>query len=56
MVAELRRLFDQSGVKGELEIQPGVHHGFAFPERPVYDMPAAERHWERLLALYGRAL
>ena len=56
MVAELKRLFDQSGVKGELEIQPGVHHGFAFPGRSVYDKPAAERHWERLFALYRRNL
>ena len=56
MVAELKRLFDQSGVKGELEVQPGVHHGFAFPERSVYDRPAAERHWERLFALYRRNL
>lgn len=56
MVAELKRLFDASGVKGELEIQPGVHHGFAFPQRPVYDRAAAERHWERLYALYGRNL
>jgi carboxymethylenebutenolidase len=56
MVAELKRLFDRSGVKGELEIQPGVHHGFAFPQRRVYDKPAAERHWERLFALYRRTL
>lgn len=56
MVAELKRLFDQSGVKGELEIQPGAHHGFAFPERSFYDKPAAERHWERLFALYRRNL
>jgi len=28
-----------------------THHGFAFPKRPVYDRDAAERHWERLLAL-----
>lgn len=56
MVAELKRLFDKSGVKGELEVHPGVHHGFAFPERKVYDRPAAERHWERLYALYQRNL
>jgi carboxymethylenebutenolidase len=56
MVRELKRLFDQSGVAGELEIQPGVHHGFAFPQRKVYDKPAAERHWERLIALYRRKL
>ena len=56
MVEELRRLFVASGVAGELEIYPAVHHGFAFPERWCYDKPAAERHWERLLALYDRQL
>jgi len=54
MVEELKGLFDASGVRGELEIHPGVHHGFAFPGRWCYDKPAAERHWERLFALYGR--
>ena len=52
VVAELRRLFDASGAAGELEVHPGVHHGFAFPERKIYDVQAAERHWERLIALY----
>ena len=56
MVEELGRLFQASGAAGELEIYPGVHHGFAFPERRVYDKPAAERHWERLIALYRRRL
>ena len=56
MVAELQGLFKASAVRGELEIHPGVHHGFAFPERAVYDLPAAERHWERLFALYRRNL
>jgi len=56
MVDELRRLFEQSAARGELELYPDVHHGFAFPDRWCYDKPAAERHWERLIALYGRAL
>jgi len=56
MVEELRGLFARSGAAGELEIYPGVHHGFAFPQRYCYDKPAAERHWERLLALYRRRL
>ncbi|HZB90241.1 MAG TPA: dienelactone hydrolase family protein [Stellaceae bacterium] len=56
MVEELRRLFQQAGSPGELEIYPGVHHGFAFPERRIYDKPSAERHWERLIALYRRRL
>lgn len=44
------------GAKAEVEIYPGTHHGFAFPKRPAYDRDAAERHWERLLALYRRNL
>ena len=46
----------KNGAKAEVEIYPGTHHGFAFPKRPVYDRDAAERHWERLLALYRRNL
>jgi carboxymethylenebutenolidase len=37
---------------GEIELYPGVHHGFAFPQRRCYGRQAAERHWERLTALY----
>jgi carboxymethylenebutenolidase len=44
------------GAHAEVEIYPGTHHGFAFPKRPVYDRDAAERHWERLVALYRRNL
>jgi carboxymethylenebutenolidase len=44
------------GANAEVEIYPGTHHGFAFPKRPVYNRDAAERHWERLLALYRRNL
>jgi len=56
MVAELRARFEASGAAGELEIYPGAHHGFAFPERRIYDVASAERHWERLIALYRRRL
>jgi carboxymethylenebutenolidase len=44
------------GTRNEVEVYPGTHHGFAFPKRPVYHRDAAERHWERLLALYRRNL
>ncbi len=56
MVGTLRGLFEASGAAGELEMYPGVHHGFAFPARWCYDQPAAERHWERLISLYRRTL
>jgi carboxymethylenebutenolidase len=56
MVEELKALFVKSGNPGSLEMYPEVHHGFAFPQRWCYDKPAAERHWERLIALYRRRL
>ena len=54
MVEELKDRFDASGARGELEIYPDVHHGFAFPSRWCYDEVAAERHWQKLIALYRR--
>jgi carboxymethylenebutenolidase len=56
MVDELRTLFARAGTAGEIELYPCVHHGFAFPQWWCYDKPAAERHWERLIALYRRRL
>jgi len=56
MVERLKQLFNASGVRGEIEVHEGVHHGFAFRERWCYDKPAAERHWERLISLYRRNL
>jgi carboxymethylenebutenolidase len=44
------------GANAEVEVYPDTHHGFAFPKRPIYHRDAAERHWERLLALYHRNL
>ena len=44
------------GVKAEVEFYPKVEHGFAFPQRPAYNKDAAERHWERLFALWRRNL
>ena len=55
MVEELKTLFQRAGAKGEIEMYMSVHHGFAFPERWCYDVPA-ERHWERLIALYRKTL
>ncbi len=44
------------GTNARVEWYPGTHHGFAFPQRPAYDKAAAERHWERLHALFARNL
>jgi carboxymethylenebutenolidase len=46
-----------SDVRHRIEWYPGVEHGFAFPQRDgIYDKPAAERHWERLFAMFARNL
>jgi carboxymethylenebutenolidase len=57
MVQALDSSLKQANANAEVELYPAVHHGFAFPQRgAVYDKPAAERHWERLFALFRRNL
>jgi carboxymethylenebutenolidase len=47
----------ESGINYRLEWYPGAEHGFAFPDRgTIYHKPSAERHWERLFALFQRNL
>ncbi|MEZ4240698.1 MAG: dienelactone hydrolase family protein [Myxococcota bacterium] len=54
--ATLREALDAAGVRYQLELYEGARHGFAVPDAPVFDAAAAERHYERVLALFGRAL
>jgi len=56
MIDQLRAELAAKGGNAEVEIYPGTAHAFAFPSRPTYDKPAAERHWERLFALFDAAL
>jgi carboxymethylenebutenolidase len=56
MVETLTQSLAAAGVDAEVEVYAKVEHGFAFPQRPAYDKGAAERHWQRLLALFRRRL
>jgi carboxymethylenebutenolidase len=56
MVEALDQTVKSKNLNAEVELYPGVHHGFAFPRRDAYDRAAAERHWERLFALWRRRL
>jgi carboxymethylenebutenolidase len=56
MVETLKTALAERGIRAEVEDYPGVEHGFAFPQRGAYNREAAERHWERLLALFARRL
>ncbi len=50
--AEMERL----EVRGTVERIPGVAHGFAMADLPVYHQEAAERHFERTIDLWRRNL
>lgn len=56
VVEGLPAVLAAAGGRHRLEIYPRTQHGFAFPQRAAYDKPAAERHWERMFALFDRRL
>jgi carboxymethylenebutenolidase len=56
MVDRFEVAMAESGVSGRLERYWGLHHGFAFNDRPAYDAEGDRRHWEVLLDLFGRTL
>ncbi|MDM0014534.1 dienelactone hydrolase family protein [Variovorax sp. J22P168] len=55
-IAQLQAALQAAGTPHRIEWYPGVEHGFVFPQRAIYDKPAAERHWERLFSLFRRRL
>jgi carboxymethylenebutenolidase len=55
-IDQFRRELERTGVRGEVERLPGTTHGFAMADLPVYNREAAERHYERTLALWRRNL
>jgi len=51
----LKETFAKANLPAEIEVYPGAH-GWCPPDSGVYNEPAAEKAWSRLLALYGKAL
>lgn len=56
MVDEFETAMQASGVRGRLERFWGMHHGFAFTDRPQHDPDGERRHWVALLDLFARTL
>jgi carboxymethylenebutenolidase len=56
VVDQFRDELERHGVKGVVERLPGVSHGFAMADLPVYDRDASERHFELTLDLWRRNL
>jgi carboxymethylenebutenolidase len=56
LVDQFRDELRKNGVPGVVERMPGVAHGFAMADLPVYNRDAAEHHFERTLDLWRRNL
>lgn len=54
-IAEFERALAQAGVEYRAEVYEGAAHGYTMTDMAVYDEAAAERHYEELFALLGRA-
>jgi carboxymethylenebutenolidase len=56
-VEKLQAALVAAGTPHRIEWYPGAQHGFVFPRREgIYHRASAERHWERLFALFDRKL
>ncbi len=57
MIDALGQHLAEAGIDFRIEWYPGTGHGFVFPQRDgLYHKASAERHWERLFALFQRNL
>ena len=56
-IDKLKHGLREAAAPHRVEWYPAAQHGFVFPQRVgVYDRDSAERHWERLFALFRRNL
>ena len=56
MAERLEKALTDAHVDHHCEIYPGALHGWTMEDFPVYDKPAAERHWDELTKLFGATL
>jgi carboxymethylenebutenolidase len=56
LVDQFREELRRNGVRGTVDRIPGVSHGFAMADLPVYDRAASEDHFKRTLDLWRRNL
>jgi carboxymethylenebutenolidase len=54
--ARLAQALREAQVDHVIENYVGKSHGWCVPDHGVYDEAGAERHWKRLLTLFGEAL
>lgn len=56
MVAELGDLLKPCHVKYTQQIHKGAEHGYALPDRDIFDKKAAERDWELIFSMFHRQI
>jgi len=52
----MKETFAAAKLPAEIEVYSGAAHGWCPPDSTVYNEPQAEKAWNRLIALYGKAL
>jgi carboxymethylenebutenolidase len=56
MAEKLEKTLTDAQVDHRCEIYEGALHGWTMADFPIYNEPAAERHWRELLALFKETL
>ena len=52
---QLKEIFAKAKLTAEVEVYPAAH-GWCPPDSPAYSEPQAERAWNRMLAIFSKAL
>jgi len=55
-ITQLEAALAAAGSRCESEVYPGAQHGFAVKDNPSFDEAACQRHWDKMLELFGSAL
>jgi carboxymethylenebutenolidase len=55
-IARFGQALKDAGADFEAELYTGARHGYTMSDLPVYDAPAADRHWRHLLGLFKATL
>lgn len=56
MAEQFESALADAGVDYRSELYEGALHGWTMTDFPIYDEPAAERHWRELFKLFGETL
>lgn len=54
--AKMAQILPQGRAGFAYEVHPGTHHGYALPDRAIYDRGAAARDWTAIRAMFRRQL